>query len=248
MINIEEKSKIDKLVRYYAEAFEHYGSSATVPKIEVCFYPYIGINHTIRIRGGTVYVRISSICRDMPDQSQRALAFILVAKLFRRRVPKWANKAYSDYSTSPAVREQEAKNKRLRGRKLVTTHAGEYYDLSKIFDRLNLAYFEGRLQKPTLTWSARRTYRILAHHDATHETIVVSRSLDSLDTPAYVVDYIVFHEMLHIFHPTVHHNGRRYNHTAAFRADEEKFEYFEAAERWIEQNVRRLKRAARSKK
>jgi hypothetical protein len=62
-----------------------------------------------------------------------------------------------------------------------------------------------------------------------------------------MVEYIVFHEMLHIHHPTVHHNGRRYNHTPAFRRDEEQFEHFHAAESWIEQNVRKLKRRAKKK-
>ncbi|HMQ02545.1 MAG TPA: hypothetical protein PKD26_01335 [Pyrinomonadaceae bacterium] len=247
MTNIDENLRLARVARYYAEAFAHYGPEREVPPVEVRYYPYIGINHTIRLRGGAVYVRVAEICQNMPDEAHRALAFILVAKLFRRRVPKRANQVYSNYIRTADVREQAAENKRKRGRKVVTTHAGDYFDLSKIFDRLNQIYFQGRLQKPTLTWSARKTYRILGHHDATHETIVVSRSLDAHDTPGYVVDYIVFHEMLHIFHPTVHHNGRRYNHTAAFRADEEKFEHFDAAERWIEKNVRRLKRAAKAK-
>ena len=57
----------------------------------------------------------------------------------------------------------------------------------------------------------------------------------------------LFHEMLHIAHPTQHINGRRYNHTAAFKRDERKFAYYEEAERWIERNVRRLKKEAKRK-
>jgi len=53
--------------------------------------------------------------------------------------------------------------------------------------------------------------------------------------------------MLHIAHPTQHINGRRYNHTAAFKRDERKFAHYTAAERWIESNVRRLKRAAKAR-
>ena len=53
--------------------------------------------------------------------------------------------------------------------------------------------------------------------------------------------------MLHIAHPTKHVNGRRYNHTAAFKRDERKFAQFEEAERWIEQNVRKLKKEARKR-
>ncbi|MDQ3322905.1 MAG: M48 family peptidase, partial [Acidobacteriota bacterium] len=85
----------------------------------------------------------------------------------------------------------------------------------------------------------------LGHHDAAHETIVVSRSLDGGKVPKYVVEFVVYHEMLHIFHPTVHRSGRRYNHTPAFRRDERQFAYFEEAENWIERNVKNLKRQAK---
>lgn len=248
MINTNETATMEKLAGYYREAFRIYDRERKPPAVEVSFYPYIGINHTIRVRNGRVYVRISDLCRDMPAEAQRALAFILVAKLFRRRVPKLADEVYSNYANDVNLRERVVENKRTRGRKVVTTEKGEFFDLSAIFDRLNRHYFTNKLPKPVLTWSARKTYRILGHHDSTHDTIVVSRSLDSADTPKFVVDYIVFHEMLHIHHPTVHHNGRRYNHTPAFRADEEKFEHFEAAETWIEKNVRRLQRNAKKKK
>lgn len=247
MINKDEELLLKKLAGYYREAFRNYDRDRDPPKVEVSFYPYIGINHTIRIRNGRVYVRIADVCREMPSDGQKALAYILVSKLYRRRVPKMAREVYSSYASDAEIRERAAANKRVYGRKIVTTHKGEFFDLSKIFDRLNAEYFKRSLPKPTLTWSVRKTYRILGHHDATHDTIVVSRSLDTKDTPKFVVDYIVFHEMLHVKHPTVHQNGRRYNHTAAFRADEETFEHFEAAELWIERNVRKLKRNAKKK-
>ena len=181
----------------------------------------------------------------MPAAEQNALAYILVSKLLRKTVPAWAHDTYSAYIKSHDVREKATTRKRELGRKVITPAAGSTYDLNEIFDRLNESYFQGKLEKPTLSWSARKTFRILGHHDSTHRTIVISRSLDSADVPAYVVDYIVFHEMLHIHHPTVHHNGRRYNHTAAFRRDERRFSHYTAAESWIDRNVRNLKRNAR---
>lgn len=231
----------------YREAFRALDKKRDVPQIDVRFYPYIGINHTIRVRDGKVFVRISEVCRDMPPLGHQALAYILVAKLLLKRVPQRAREVYSSFIKTAEMREQVTENKRSRGRKVVSTAKGEVYDLSAVFEKLNRVYFRRSIPKPVLTWSARKTYRILGHHDATHDTIVISRSLDSHDVPTYVIEYIVFHEMLHIHHPTVHHNGRRYNHTAAFRRDEEKFAYFEEAEQWIERNVRKLKRNAKKK-
>lgn len=247
MINTNGSVPPERLAVIYREAFRAIDKDRDPPPVEVDFYPYVGINHTIRIRKGTAFVRIAEICRQMPKDVHRALAYILVSKIFRRRVPQWAQDAYGAYQKSPELRELAAENRRKMGRKVVTTHKGEHFDLVAIFDRLNKKHFDGRLPRPVLTWSARRTYRILGHHDSTHDTIVVSRSLDDKSTPPFVVDYVVFHEMLHIHHPTVHHNGRRYNHTPAFRRDEEKFEHYHAAEKWIERNVRKLKRRAKKK-
>ncbi|MEJ7848940.1 MAG: SprT-like domain-containing protein [Pyrinomonadaceae bacterium] len=247
MINNLELNGSSSLHEFYAEAFRTFERKRDVPEIDVRFYPYIGINHTIRVRDGKVFVRIAELCRDMPPVGQQALAFILVAKLLRKKVPMNAREIYSNLIKTVEMREKATENKRSRGRKVISTDKGAVYDLGEIFDLLNRDYFRGRVPKPVLTWSARKTYRILGHHDATHKTIVISKSLDSANVPKYVVESVVFHEMLHIHHPTVHHNGRRYNHTAAFRRDEEKFAYFQEAERWIEQNVRKLKKEAKRK-
>lgn len=241
------ETPVEQIKKYYEEAFARLDSGKPVPEVEVSFYPYVGLNQTIRVRDGRVYVRIADMCRDMAADVHRALAYILVAKLLRRRVPREADEIYSKYVQSTEMRERSTERKRAQGRKIVTTHKGEFFDLDEIFENLNFWYFGGRLPKPVLTWSIRKTYRILAHHDSTHDTIVVSRSLDARDIPRFVVEYIVYHEMLHIHHPTVHHNGRRYNHTAAFRRDERRFPRYREAEDWIERSVRKLKRRARQK-
>ena len=246
MVNFVLRGNLEQIKKFYEEAFEILNARRAAPEIEVRFYPYIGINHTIRVRESKVFVRISEVCREMPPDAQKALAFILVAKLLRKKVPAEARKIYSNFIKTQEIQAKAVANKRAKGRKVITTSKGEIYDLDKIFERVNLLYFQNSIPKPVLTWSSRKTYRILGHHDSTHETIVISRSLDSKKVPQYVVEYVVFHEMLHIHHPTTHRNGRRYNHTPAFRRDEKKFAFFDEAESWIEQNVKNLKRNAKS--
>lgn len=70
---------------FYEEAFRTLDAKRDVPEIEVVFYPYIGINHTIRLRKGRIFVRLAEICQSAPLNVQRALAFILVAKLLRKK-------------------------------------------------------------------------------------------------------------------------------------------------------------------
>jgi hypothetical protein len=238
---------LEQIKKFYLEAFQKYTQNQFVSEIEVRFYPYIGINHTIRVREGKVYVRIAEICCDMPSNAQKALAYILVAKLLRKKVPPKAREIYSNHIKSEEIRAQATENKRTRGRKIISSAQGDFYNLDEIFDYLNRTYFREKLLKPILSWSARKTYRVLGHHDSTHETIIVSKSLDDKKVPKYVVEFVVFHEMLHIFHPTEHRNGRRYNHTPQFRRNERKFAHYEEAENWIERNVKHLKRKAKGK-
>ncbi len=236
---------LEQIKKFYEEAFET--SSKAPSQIDVRFYPYIGINHTIRLRDGRIFVRLAELCRDLPLEAQRALALILVAKLLRKKVSPQALQIYRESIKGVELRERVTANKRARGRKIITTAKGDFYDLGEIFGHLNQIYFDGKIPQPTLSWSTKKTFRILGHHAAAFDTIVVSRSLDGARVPKYVVEFVVFHEMLHIVHPTVHRSGRRYNHTSAFRRDERKFAYFDEAENWIEQNVKNLKRSAKRK-
>jgi predicted metal-dependent hydrolase len=235
------QENLEQIKTFYEEAFAVFDSKRKTPEISVEFYDYIGINHTIRVRDGKVFVRLAEICRAMPLIAHKGLAFILVAKLLRKRVPTGARTVYSNYIKSAEIQAKAKENKRTRGKKIITSAKGEFYDLDGIFEKNNQIYFQNSIPKPVLSWSTRKTYRILGHHDATHETIIISKSLDDKNVPKYVVEYIVFHEMLHIFHPTQHRNGRRFNHTPAFRRDERKFLYFTEAENWIERNAQKWK-------
>ena len=239
-----EDGTLETITGFYREALQEYYPRSRA-QLNVRFYPYVGINHTIRVRSGDVFVRLAEVCREMSLEGHRALAYILAAKLYRKAVPKWAKQQYTAASGSAAIVDAAAKSRSERGRKVTTEARGRFFDLDAIFDTINARYFEGGQVRPQLSWSARQTYRMLGHHDAAHDTIIVSRSLDAPETPLFVIEYVMFHEMLHRKHPTIHRNGRRYNHTPQFRADERRFERYEDAERWIQANVRRLKRNAK---
>jgi hypothetical protein len=225
---------LNHLSSIFSDAFRQLGANRPSPQIEVRFYPYAGVHHTIRVRSSKVYVRISDIFKDAPINVHRALAFILVAKLLSKRTPDVHERAYRDYAYTPKVLRASDIARRRRGRKMISSSRGTVYDLDKIFQRINRRYFDNGLEKPTLTWSQRRTRRILGHHDSVHETITISKTLDSREVPEWFVEYIVYHEMLHIKHPAKLINGRRYYHTTTFRNEERRFERFDEATAWLD--------------
>ncbi|MDX6444976.1 MAG: hypothetical protein QOH71_2050 [Blastocatellia bacterium] len=207
--------------------------------IEVGFYPYAGLHHTIRIRSGRVHVRLSDLFQTAPPEVIQALALLLVARLLSRKPPRDQEQIYRSYAFSPPLVRASDIARRQRGRKVISSAIGEVYDLERIFAKLNRRYFDGQIEKPILTWSKRRARSILGHHDAVHDTIVISKTLDSREVPEWFVEYILFHEMLHIKHPARIVNGRRYYHTAAFRAEEKSFPRYQHAQEWLDHVVRK---------
>lgn len=114
--------------------------------------------------------------------------------------------------------------------------SGDHYDLNALFAELNRQYFHDQLAPPQLVWSQRRTRRKLGHYESSRDRIVLSRSLDSPRVPAYVVAYVLYHELLHK-HCGIHwQNGRQRAHTREFRAAEQQFQQYDAAIAWLEQH------------
>lgn len=210
----------------------------SVTDIEVKFHPYVGLHHTIRVRSGRVYVRLSDIFETAPPEVIRALAFLLVARLLSRKAPATYEHVYRSYAFSPQVLRASDLTRKKRGRKVISSAQGKAYDLDRLFARLNRRYFDGEIERPVLTWSKRRARSILGHHDAVHNTITISKALDSHDVPEWFVEYILYHEMLHIKHPARIIRGRRYYHTPAFRSEEQRFPRYQASQDWLEQVVR----------
>ena len=52
----------------------------------------------------------------------------------------------------------------------------------------------------------------------------------------------MFHEMLHIKHPARIIKGRRYYHTAAFRAEEKSYPSYVQAQEWLDRVMRKRQR------
>jgi hypothetical protein len=234
------------VAKYFADAFRHLGGNRGVPEVDVRFYPYAGLRHTIRLRSGRVYVRLSDICKDASPEVLRALAWILVARLLGKRIPTIHDRVYRDYSLTPEIMRSSDLARRGRGRKQISTSRGEVYDLDRMFGKINRRFFDGELEKPILTWSQRRTRSILGHHDAVYDSITISKTLDSEEVPEWFVEFILYHEMLHIKHPARLINGRRYYHTSAFRLDERKFPHYQEAQKWLDQ-LARLRRVPRAR-
>ncbi|MBI9046735.1 MAG: hypothetical protein JEZ06_19755 [Anaerolineaceae bacterium] len=106
---------------------------------------------------------------------------------------------------------------------------GQVFDLNHIFSLVNKKYFSNKMPIPKLTWNQTFTRRKFGHYQPATDTLMVSISLDQPEIPEFVVEYIMYHELLHKKMGSRIANGRLYSHTPAFRKMEKKFvEYRES--------------------
>ncbi len=110
---------------------------------------------------------------------------------------------------------------------------GRYHSLTVAFDRVNHDYFSGTLLCPGLTWCRMRATRKLGQYDALRDLITLNAALDAPSVPEYVIDYVLYHELLHKTLGTQRVNGRRRVHTPEFRKAERQFRHFKEARTFI---------------
>jgi len=224
---------IPDLPRLFQQAYRELRPRAQMPVFDVRFYPFANINNTIRMRQGKLLVRLSDLLEGAPEPVLRAILHILLAKIYRHEVEPAEAARYRRYVASHDLAAQASVVRQVRGRKRLNGVRGHTYDLHEIFDGLNRRFFHGLLGRPQMSWSSERARNNLGHYDPAHNTIVVSRAFDHPDVPRCAVEYLVYHEMLHLKHPVRLRGSRRCFHSREFQAEERLFPHLAEAKRFL---------------
>lgn len=204
-----------------------------VPEFCIEFYPFANVNNTIRMREGKLRVRLSDLLEGAPESVIEAIAHILLAKIYRQRIEPVHAARFRRYVSSHDIRAKAHLVRQMRGRKRLASAKGHVYHLEEIFDQLNLHFFHGLLARPLMTWSQVRSRRSLGHYDPAHNAIVVSRIFDHPLVPRCAVEYIVYHEMLHLKHPVKLRGNRRCVHGKEFQEEEKLFPHLQQAKAFL---------------
>jgi len=220
---------IPKLKEIFFEAYRELRPRAPYPEFHVEFFPFSNVNNTIRLRQGKVLVRISDLLSGAPEDVLHAIAHILLAKLYRKEIESRHATRYRRYLGRRDISRKAHLVRQERGRKVLLTAQGRHYNLEAIFDDLNLRFFHGLLARPPMTWSRHVSRQSLGHYDPAHNTIVISRVFDRADMPRYGIEYLIYHEMLHLKHPVKLNGSRRCVHPKAFQEEEKLFPELEQA-------------------
>lgn len=204
----------------FHRAYRELRPRAPIPQIEIRFFPFANINNTVRLRDNKLHFRISDLLEAAPESVLHAIAHILIAKIYRKQIDPQQSTRYRRFIGSKAITEKAHLLRQMRGRKRLDGPLGNVYDLNEIFEELNTRYFHGLMARPQLSWSRSSARNLLGHFDPAHNAIIISRIFDDVRAPRFVVEYIVYHEMLHLKHPVKLRGSRRCVHSREFQQEE----------------------------
>jgi predicted metal-dependent hydrolase len=222
-----------KLKEIFQRNYRELRPSVPIPEMRLEFYPFANVNNTIRMRDGELHVRLSDLLEGAPESVLDSIAHVLLAKIYRKKVEPKQMARYRKYVGGHDISAKAHLVRQIRGRKRIDSPLGDVFHLEEIFEDLNRQFFYGLLARPRMTWSQVRSRRSLAHYDPAHNAIVVSRVFDHPEVPRYAVEYIVYHEMLHLKHPVKLRGSRRCVHGLEFQAEEKLFPQVEQARAFL---------------
>ena len=224
-----------RILEIFHETYRELRPRAPMPAMQVRFYPFANINNTIRLRQGELKIRLSDLLEGAPEPVLEAIAHILLSKLYRKEIEPQQASRYRRYTNSRELTDKAHLVRQLRGRKNLHGTQGAVYDLEEIFEDLNRRFFFGLMARPQLTWSNVLSRRRLGHYDPAHNAIVISKVFDHPWVPRDAVEYLLYHEMLHLKHPVKLRGSRRCVHGREFQAEEKLFPQLDQALQFLKQ-------------
>ena len=213
----------------FTRIYREISRGKAAPTVVCVVRPYVNTMGKIHLTGEKLEVRLNSLIAGAPSLVREALAWILLSKVLRRKVPPAQAHVYREFMNCREVRREHQLVRQKKGRKYLSGPQGQVYDLDPMFDELSTKYFGGQMRKPQLGWSRGVARWLLGHFDHTHNAIILSRILDRECVPKLAVEYVLYHEMLHLKHPVDHRGARRCVHTREFKTDEKLFVGLKAA-------------------
>ena len=118
----------------FQETFSELRPGTPPPELKIEFFAFANVNNTIRLRQGKLLVRLSDLLEGAPDAVLRAIAHILLAKMYRQPIDRAQAARYRRYVGSHDLVRKAHLVRQMRGRKRLLSARGRFYDLETVFE------------------------------------------------------------------------------------------------------------------
>jgi len=171
-----------------------------------------GYNANVKKRGNNVSFFLSKKWKEINDDVKKGLIQSLMNKLFKTKIITQNIDLYEIFLKKIHIAVPKNNLEPI---------------LVDSFNRVNTKYFFGIMEMPNLVFGKGSATRLGSYEYGT-DTIRIS--LLFRDSPIHLLDYIMYHELLHKKHKFYSTKGKSYHHTRQFKLEEKKFENYDGME------------------
>ncbi|MCL2143435.1 MAG: hypothetical protein FWH44_04175 [Methanomassiliicoccaceae archaeon] len=211
------------------EAFRKAGREYGYESVAAGFSEFREFKIKWRRSCGWAEFEVSDYLKDAPQNVMDGLAETIFSKL-SRQTRKDYPKDMMEWVTSDRFVKKKQPVYLTRSRSLTGTGKGEHLDLRESYDRLVDMGLTERDNELVITWTKQPSTKRVGHCSVLMKVIIISSVLDTPEIPAFVSDYVLYHELLHMkkgFDPFGQHHG------VDFHALERLYPMRDEAEEWM---------------
>ena len=186
-------------------------------------------NANISLHKNKIKVNFNLQWKSIDDEIKIGLIQHLLTKVFKTKTSTFNIKLYNQF---------------IKNIHILTPKTQSDPILEEAFNLVNATFLESILEQPNLKWGRPAT-RKLAHYNFHNDTIVVSSIFK--EAPQHMLNYIMYHEMLHKHFKFSHSNGRSSFHSKEFRQAEKLFPNSQQLEKEISLFIYKRKKTKQKK-
>jgi hypothetical protein len=178
---------------------------------------------------GWAEFEVSDYLMGAPQVVLEGMAETIFSKISRESRKSYPRKMLEWITSDDFVRNKQPLYL-MRSRNVTRTHVGEHADLEDSYKRLvslGLAEHDDDLK---ITWTRQPNMKRIGYCSVLMKVIIISSLLDDPSMPSFVIDYVLYHELIHMsrgFDPF----GQR--HGTDFHALERMYPMQKEAEEWL---------------
>jgi hypothetical protein len=216
-----------------AEIFRQVNDRLSDERVRAAFYPYRELKHTWRVREGVLSFKVSDYMKGVPYKVTESLAWHLLCRARRKECSQGISRPYRDHIRTRQFWEPRRQIYLSRSRNLSFRAKGMSRDLEAVFSYVNSFYFRDELDRPDLAWLRESPKSRIGLYHPPLRILAVNRILDSDRIPRYVLEFVMYHELLHDTVEQIEGPFRRTVHTKDFRLKEREFTRYDEAQKWL---------------
>ena len=221
MTEIEER----KLVNAFRTVGKEYGYDSVTAE----FSEYKEFKIKWRRSCGWAEFEVSDYMADAPPEVMEGMAETIFSRITRKARKNYPKKMLDWISSEEFVKAKQPLYL-MRSHNLTGTPVGQHADLRESYERLVKTGLVPRYENLAITWTKQPTARRVGFCSVLMKVIIISSELDRPEVPAFVLDYVLYHELIHLMHGFDPFGQR---HNADFQSLEKLYPKHEEAEEWL---------------